>query len=181
MKRLALAAAVVLLVAVVLWAYVRRDALRLQWACFQVTSAPNYEAFRQRMEQFERGRQAEDRLMALVERWKTGNEAFDDHLARYLYDPQCSEALREAFSRELGWRKELIAAWGEQWRAMKPDPDDHIASLRRYLEALHSADPRRELTWRDVLDFQAAVQLTGHGELAHRLTPENWRGRYERW
>ncbi len=64
---------------------------------------------------------------------------------------------------------------------MKPDAEDRIASLRDYLQTLHVADPPRELTWRDVLDFQAAVQLTGHGELAHRLTPDNWRGRFARW
>jgi hypothetical protein len=181
MKRFVLAASILLIVAAALWLYGRRDALSLQWDCYQVTSARSYEDLQQRIDLFQRESKGENRLAALVARWKTGNDAFDGYLARYLYDPQCSEALREAFSRELGWRKELIPAWGEHWRALKPDAEDRIDSLRRYLQALHAAEPPRELTWRDVLDFQAAVQLTGHGDLAHRLTPENWRERFERW
>jgi hypothetical protein len=170
-----------LLAALAVWLYVEREALRLQWECFQVTSAPSYEEFRRRIEQFERQGHPRQRLPVLVARWRTGNATFDEHLSRYLYDPQCSEAIREAFSRELGWRKELVDVWAARWRDMKPDPEDRIASLRRYLETLHTASPPREITWRDVLDFQASLQLTGQGELAHRLSPDNWRGRFERW
>ena len=32
-----------------------------------------------------------------------------------------------------------------------------------------------------LMDFQAVLELSGHGELAHRLTPDNWRLRYHRW
>jgi hypothetical protein len=181
MKRLALAVALVLLSAAVLWLYSRRDELRLQWACYEVASAPTYEIFKERLEQFDRGPDAQRRQAALVERWHTGNTLFDDHLARYLYDPNCREDLRETFSRELSWREELIAIWGERWRTRQSNHDEQIESLRRYLEVLHAAQPPRAITWREVLDFQAAVEITGHGSLAHRLTPENWRSRYERW
>ncbi len=161
--------------------YIRRETLRRQWACYQVTSAASYAAFGQQMAQFQTERPDADSLRLLVQRWHTGNEAFDEHLARYLFDPACGDTLRETFSRELSWRSELPAAWAEQWRQLKPDVEQQTATLRRYLEALHAAQPPREITWRDVLDFQAALELAGQGALAHRLTPENWRSRYERW
>jgi hypothetical protein len=81
----------------------------------------------------------------------------------------------------LSWRLGLLPAWGEHWRRLKDNPEQERTSIRRYLEALRAADPPRQITWRDVLDLQALLQLDGQGELAHRLTPDNWRGRYERW
>ena len=181
MKRFLWLAVIVVAAGSALWLYARRDALRLQWECYQVTRAANYQDFQQRMEQFERRSRDSSPLEALVARWHTGNERFDDFLASYLFDPQCSDRLREAFSRELSWRQELPAAWARHWRAQKPDVDGQIASLRRYLEALEAAGPPRTITWRDVLDFQAVLVISRHEKLAHRLTPDNWRGRFARW
>lgn len=180
MKRFAYLTLAALVATSALWLYSRRNDLQLQWDCYEVTSAATYEEFRQRIDHFLRGSSAYERLRALADRWHTGNARFDDFLARYLFDPQCREPLREAFSRELSWR-DLLAAWAEHWRAQKPDVEHQVASIRRYLGALRDAQPPREITWRDVLDFQAVLELSGQGKLAHRLTPDNWRGRYGRW
>jgi hypothetical protein len=163
------------------WAYFQRDEFRLQWECYQVTSAASYEQFQQRITQFERESSDYHHLRVLVNRWHTGNEQFDDFLARYLFDGQCSEELREVFSRELIWREELLPAWGKHWQTQKPNWEESIGSIRRYLQTLKNAQPPRSITWRDVLDFQAALQLQGHGELARRVTPDNWRERFLLW
>src|SRR5690606_10039231 len=118
--------------------------------------------------------------MALTARWQTGNERFDEHLARYMDDSQCSEDLREAFSLELSARR-LLQAWAGAWKAQHDDWEEEANSVTRYLEALYAAEPQRTLTWREVLEFQALLVLRGQDELAHRLTPNNWRLRYERW
>ena len=180
MRRLALLILTILIAGAALWLFARRDSLRLQWECFQVTSAGSYDQFKQQIDQFEQSGDGR-RLRALADRWHTGNETFDDHLARYLYDPQCSDEIREAFSRQLSWRDGLFTVWAEHWRQQKPDVQEQMASLRRYLETLGAEQPPRDITWRDVLDFQAVLELSGHGELAHRLTPDNWRLRYHRW
>lgn len=181
MRRWILFVLALVLAAAALWLFARRDALRLQWSCYEVTSAADYPAFQERILSFEQEPHDYQRLQALVSRWHTGKESFDDFLVRYLFDPQCTEALREVFSRELSWRNGLLDAWAEKWRAQKPDTKEQIASIHRYLDALQSAKPPRSVTWRDVLDIQAAMVCSGQAALAHRLTPDNWRGRYERW
>src|SRR5689334_3626886 len=107
MRRLVFLALAVILAMAVVWLYSRRDELRLQWACYEVTSAPDYVTFQQRMAEFQQEGETYPRLRTLVNRWQTGNERFDEFLARYLFDAPCSEALREAFSRELAWRDGL--------------------------------------------------------------------------
>lgn len=164
-----------------LWLFAQRDELRLQWDCHEVTAAADYPAFLERIAQFDQPPHDYQRLRALVSRWHAGNERFDGFLARYLFDAPCSEALREAFSRELSWRDGLLDAWAAQWRAQKANPEEQIASVRRYLDALDSADPPHALTWRDVLDIQGAMAYSGHPELARRLTPDNWHGRHQLW
>lgn len=181
MRRWILLALVLAVAAGALWLLARRDVLRLQWACYEVTSAADYPAFLKRIARFDQPPHDYQRLRALVSRWHTGNERFDELLARYLFDAPCSEALREAFSRELSWRDGLLRAWATQWRGQKSDPDEQIASIHRYLEALKTADPPHSLTWRDVLDIQGAMAYSGHPELGERLTPDNWRGRYQLW
>jgi hypothetical protein len=181
MRRLVYLALAVLLAVVALWLYSRRDALRLQWECYQVTGAASYEQFQQRIAEFERVSSDYNRRRALVNRWHTGNEKFDDFLVKYLFDGQCSEELREVFSRELIWREELLPAWAEHWRRQKPDWEERVGSIRRYLQTLKTAQPPRSITWRDVLDLQAALELRGHGKLARRITPDNWRERFQLW
>ncbi len=68
MKRLVLATSIVLLVAAAIWFYGRRDALRLQWDCYQVTSARSYEDFRQRIDLFQRESKSAEHLV----RWSRG-------------------------------------------------------------------------------------------------------------
>ena len=181
MRRFLLTALTLVVAAAALAVWLQRDALALQWACYKVTSAADYSAFRQSIASFEQPPYDYQRMRTLLSRWHTGNERFDEFLARYLFDTPCSEELREVFSRELSWRDGLLDAWAAHWSEQKGDTAEQIASIRRYLEALEAADPPHSLTWRDLLDIQGAFAYSGHARLAHRLTPDNWRPRYERW
>ena len=180
-RRLWILVAVVLLATVAGWAFRQRQRWSLQMACYRMGAAVSYKAARSELPWFEREPDRDAKLRELMASFGTGNRQFDEYLMRYLHDPQCTDALRAAFSLELGWRPQVVQRWAAAWRDRKPNAAEEIASIRQYLDALHQAQPPRVLTWREVLDVQAAMHLTGQGELAHRLTPDNWRGSYERW
>jgi hypothetical protein len=163
-------------------AYVQRETLRVQWHSYQVGAAETYEAARAQLAWFHQGPEAVSRSRELVGRWGTGNPRFDLFLARYVRDAESGEALREAFSLELAWREGLLARWARYWSWRAPlEPDQQIASAVDYFRLLDRTQPPRAITWRDVLDLQAVFELTGQNRLALRLSPENWRERFERW
>lgn len=176
-----LAAAVVGL-AVGIWWYVELGPAGSQLASYRIGQAKNFDQAKREIAAVERQPNAEKALRNLVSGWRTGNQSFDFYLASYLRDPQCGEALRRKFSLELAWRPELLADWAHywSWRTRQP-PADEIASIRDYLAALSAAEAPRPLTWREVLDLQAALALTGHGDLARRIGPDNWAERYRTW
>jgi hypothetical protein len=186
MRRFLLAIAIALVVfgglAGAVWFYYQRNPLGRQVAGYRVGAAENYEKARREIAWFEQGADRETKLRELVEGWGTGNQKFDLYLARYLGDPKSSEALRQAFSLNLAWRSELLPRWAHYWRwRAKLSPAEEFASINDYLAALVLVDPPKKLTWREILDLQAVFELTGHGELAKRLDPNNWPGRYQRW
>jgi hypothetical protein len=164
------------------WAYAHWSDFQQWWAAEKVGAAASFEAARAELAWFETGPDRDQRLLALVEHWGRGKEPFDLYLARYVCHPDSSERLRMFFSRELAWREELLPRWAQYWSwQAKLEPDSQIASILDYLHALSTAQPARALTWREVLDFQAILQLMGHPSLAIRLSPDNWRDRYQRW
>ena len=121
-------------------------------------------------------------IRELVGKWGTGNPQFDLHLVAHLGGGSCSEPLRAAFAAELGRRPGLLDRWAHYWIWRSPlPPQQQMASVATYLDALIMADPPRDITWREVLDLEALFQLTGHGQLAQRLSPVNWRHRYGGW
>jgi len=156
--------------------------IQRQYAGYRVGAAPRYEEARRRLAWFEEGKDPSPKLRALVRKWGGGNAQFDRYLARYVDDPASSESLREAFSRNLAWRAELLPRWAHWWRWRPgPAPDERMRSILAYLELLAATDGSKALTWREVLDVQAIFALTGQADLAARLTPENWRDRYRQW
>lgn len=161
------------------WAWPR---LVWQWASYRVGAAATYEQARSRLAWFERSPDQAARLRELVRRWGTGNRRFDLYLARYVDDPASSEALREAFSRNLAWRDDLPHRWASYWSWRPgPEPQERIQSIAAYLDVLAAAEPTRNPTWRELLDVQAVFTLTGTPRLAVRLSPDNWRQRYRQW
>jgi hypothetical protein len=181
MKRLLLVALALVVLAAAAWAWWQRDRLAMQFACYRVASAATFETAVEQLQWFEQHADSERALRELVSRFGAGNRRLDDYLVQYAYDGRSSEAFRQALSLEFAWRRELLPLWAEHWRSRKQNVDEEIATIRRYLEALVAADPPREPTWRDILDIQAAMQITGRGDLAVRLTHRNWRSRYESW
>jgi len=166
----------------VVWFYYEGDPLGRQVAGYRVGSAGNYAQACREIAWFEQGADRESKLRELVGGWGTGNPQFDLYLARYLGDSKCGEALRQAFSLEFAWRPELLPRWAHYWRwRTKLPPSEEIASIAEYLSTLVLVDPPKKLTWREVLDLQAVFELTGHGDLARRLSPDNWPTRYQRW
>ncbi len=164
------------------WLYLQRDAVARLWACYRVSSATNYPQAKTELAWFADGPDRMDRLHALVTLWGTGNETFDRNLVIYLQDPECDDATREAFSLELAWRPDLLSRWAHCWCHMgKLDPDENIESIVSYIDTLAMADVPREITWRDVLDLQAAFELAGCPALAMRLSPENYLSRHADW
>ena len=150
--------------------YVYRRPLQRAWALYRIGAAAS-------------PREAEativgclaspDRLAMigeLVAKWGTGNPQFDLNLAAHVGAGSCSEPLRAAFAAELGRRPGLLEHWAHYWtwRAQLP-PEQQMASVAAYLDALIVADPPRDVTWREVLDLEALFQLTGHGELAQNF------------
>lgn len=180
--RLAVTTIVLAGIAVAAWAYANRSALTRQWMCYRVGAAQTFEEAQDRLRWFEQGSDRQEKLRELVGKWGTGNQQFDLYLARYIGNPESSEALRECFSLEFGWRERLLGRWAHYWAwRSRQDPGKQIASILAYLDTLAMAEPPRAITWREVLDLQAIFQLTGHAELAQRLKPANWRSRFQQW
>ena len=167
--------------AVVIWCWLNWEELRLQWSCRRVVQAESYEDAREAIAWFESEPDRSDKLRVLVELWGTGHQHFDLHLARYVAETAAAE-LRERFSLELGWRPELRPRWAHFWiwRA-KLDPAEEIAAVAEHFDLLAAAEPPEPITWRDVLTLQAVFTLTDCADLAHRLKPSSWHGRYEKW
>ena len=96
--------------------------------------------------------------------------------------PASSVALREAFSRQLSRRPELLPRWARHWshRAAQ-EPDQQIAAILTYLETLASSESPKTITWREVIGLQAVFELSGRGELAEGLSPANWLDRFRHW
>jgi len=161
------------------WWYANRQRLARQWDCYRVGAAESFEEAQAEIAHFETGSDAGIRIAELVRKWATGNRQFDLYLARYLHQPECSSALRAAFSRELGRRKGLLSRWAHYWSWQASlEPDEQIASIVAYLEGL---DPNGTITWREVLDLQAVFELAGSSQLARRLSPANWYARFRRF
>jgi len=165
------------------WAYFYRRALTSQWHCYRVAAAGSYAAAEKELTWFEQGPDSRQRLAELVEKWGTGTTTFDLYLVRYVSEGQSSEALRRVFSQELGRRAGLLERWAHYWAYQAPiDPGRQLASVVEYFETLAAADvPPASVTWREVLDLQAAFFWTARPELAAGLTPENWPERFRRW
>jgi hypothetical protein len=175
-------AAVVLGLVAAIWWYMGRASVGSQLAGYRIGQAKRLSEAKREIAAIERQPNHDEALRQLVSGWRMGNQSFDFYLAAYLSDRQSSEDLRRLFSLELSWRSELLADWAHYWSwRSKQAPPDEIASIADYLAALSSADSQRRLTWREVLDFQAALALTDHADLARRLGPENWTERYRAW
>ena len=59
--------------------------------------------------------------------------------------------------------------------------DYEIDAVVEYLDTQISAGTTKALTWREVLDLQAVLELLGQPEAARGLTPDNWHVRYRQW
>ena len=78
--------------------------------------------------------------------------------------------MRELFSLEFGWREELLGRWAYYWSyRCGQQPDEQIASVVSYLDMLHASKPDSQITWREVLDLQAVLGLSGQPELKTKL------------
>lgn len=164
------------------WLYLQQEALARFWACYRVSSATNYPQAKNEMAWFTTGPDRVARLHDLVSLWGSGNDEFDRNLVLYLQDPDCDDSLREAFSLELAWRPELLSRWAHCWCHIgRLEPDENFESIVRYIDTLAMAEDQREITWRDVLDLQAAFELADCRELALRLNPENYLTRHADW
>ncbi len=164
------------------WFYFHPMPVGSQLAAYRVGAAPTFSLAKRELASLDSGRDREGKLRELAAGWGTGNQQFDFYLAQYLNEPECSDAMREVFSLELGWRPELLPRWAHYWAwRSKQAPAEEVASIADFLSALVSLQPARLLTWRETLNLQAAIVLTGESELARRLTPENWPGRYRQW
>ena len=165
-----------------IWFSRQRRRLATQWESYQVGQAETFREAARLIGELEQTSDPTPRLRELTARWGTGNQLFDFYLACYVRSAESSERLRETFSLEMAWRPVLLPRWAHFWIWQSPgDPDDQIASVVEYLDVLVRAEPPRELTWREVLNLQAVLQLAGAGKLAERLKPDNWRGRYLAW
>lgn len=164
------------------WYYFGHTSARMQLSSYRIGQAENFAQAKREIAALEHQSNRHEALRELMPGWRTGNPVSDQYLATYASEPDSSEAFRRAFSLELSWRPELLDDWAHfwSWRAKQP-PSDEIASIDDYLEALSTADPPRQLTWREVLDLQAVLTLTGHADLARRIVPDNWLGRYRAW
>jgi hypothetical protein len=161
------------------WYYAHVGQFEQLAAVRRVAAAENFAAARAELAWFEKGDEADERLRTLVGAWGRSDPRFDFYLARYVGDPQSSESLRKAFSRELAWREELLPRWAHYWTwQAKLEPDAQITSICDYLDALTHASPVPAITWREVLDLQAILVLAAKPSLALRLSPSNWLDRY---
>jgi hypothetical protein len=181
--RFLVASVVVAVVVSAVVGYVNRERLTGQWMAYRLGRAASFEDACRESAWFETGPDREDRLRVLVTRWGTGNVRFDYHLARYVVSPESSEALRRRFSLELAWREGLLPRWAHWWcwRAGE-QPDRRVEEILSYVDLLLAAqDLSKEISWREILDLQAIFYLSGQPKWAERLTPENWRERYQAW
>ena len=164
------------------WVYVSRGQLTRQWQCHRVAAAESFEQARQEIAWFDRGSDRRERLGELVRKWGTGSPRFDFYLGRYLGQPACSDLLREAFSKELGRRPELLPRWAHYWsHSARETPDERIDSIVRHLDILLAAARPKEIPWREVLNLQAVFQLAGCPNRAQGLSPDNWHPTYRTW
>lgn len=110
--------------------------------------------------------------------WGTGNPRFDYYLARYLFTPDCSDALRERFTQELARRPELLPRFAHFWRwRAGAIAADEAAAQWEFFELRRTERPGTRLTWREVLDLTALLELCGQGKSARRLKPDDWESR----
>ena len=181
LSRLLLLFAVAALGAIALCAWLARSWLEREWALYRVGAAVSTADAQRELAWFEQGSDAPERLRHLTARWGVGHTRFDLAVAQYVSQSACSDALREAFSRELAWRPELLPRWARFWSWRAAAPDEEIASIAEYFQLLSAADPPRAIRWREVLDLQAVLTLVGQERLAQRLTPENWARRFRGW
>jgi len=164
------------------WGYFNWRQLACQWALYRVGAAPALDAAKTEIAWFESGPDRQRKLRQLADKWGTGNQRFDLYLAQYVADPQCPEALREAFSLGFGWHEERLPRWAHYWTwRSEQEPDREIDSILAYLDLLATAQPSKTIAWREVLDLQAIFYLAGEPGLARRLDPSNWRARYRDW
>lgn len=164
------------------WWYFGGSRAGVQLAAYRIGQAAGYREAAREIALLEQKPDRKEALRELAASWGTGNQRFDFYLALRVSDPQSGEALRQAFSLELSWRPELLPRWAHYWRwRVKQSPADEIVSISEYLETLATAEPPRRLTWREVLNLQAVFAVTGQPELARRLAPDNWLGRYRSW
>ncbi len=181
--RFLVALVVLALAALALVGYANRQRLTGQWMAYRVGRAASFEEACRAMAWFETGPEREARLRELVTRWGDGNLRFDFYLARYVASPESSEAIRRRFSLELAWREGLLPRWAHWWcwRTVQ-QPDRHVEEILAYVDMLHAAqDLSKEVSWREILDLQAIFYLSGQPKWAERLTPDNWRERYQEW
>lgn len=164
------------------WTYWNRRQLAWQWTSYRVGSAQTAVEARAEIARLESGPDRAVKLRELVDKWGTGNQQFDLHLAQYVESRESSEALRRAFSLGFAWHEDRLPRWAHywSWRA-KEEPGREIASMLAYLDLLETAGPSKTITWREVLDLQAVFCLAGEARRAVRLDPENWRNRYHEW
>jgi hypothetical protein len=178
----AVVAATALGLAAAVWHYSNRPVVRSQLAAYRIGQARSFDEAKREFAAVEQQPNSDESLRELVSGWRTGSQSFDFYLAAYLSDRQSSEGLRRLFSLELSWYPERLSDWAHFWSwRSRLAPADEITSIADYLAALSAAADGRELTWREVLDFQAALALTGRPDVARRLGPDNWEGRYRTW
>ena len=165
-----------------LWFFLPWERLQRQYATHRVGAAATFEEAQREIAPFDTEPDRERKLHELVAGYGTGNETFDAYLAQHLASPGCSDTLREMFSLEFASRPDALSVWASLWAASTArEPDEEVSAMQSYLAALAMADPPRRISWREVLELQALFTLTGQPELAQRLKPDNWLGRYQRW
>jgi hypothetical protein len=164
------------------WVYARWPRLAIEYDLHRVASAATFTDAQREIARLEDAADRDRRLAVLVSAWGTGDARFDEFLVQHVQTPQCGDALREWFSLEISSRPGMLGRWATYWsRRLEGDIAAEIDSMREYLETLARTDPPRRITWREVLDLQAAMVLTGHEDLARRLKPDTWRDRFTRW
>lgn len=164
------------------WVYMHRETLSRQYACHRIGQAANYEAALTEIAWFDAEPDRAAKLRELVGGFGRGSQRFDAFLLRRLDDPDCSDDLRREFSRELGWRTEMLSRWAHYWCwRLSGQPDEELDSIHKFLDTMAQAEPPRPITWRQVLDLQAAMTLTGQAEMARRVSTDEWADRYHLW
>lgn len=167
--------------------YIYHDMLERQLGCFRLGAARDYPQAKEELAWFDASDipEAERSLRhrELVSRFGTGNQEYDLYLLQYLNEPECSGDLRQAFSLEFNWRPAILPRWARYWSWRTGlEPQEEIALTTRFLDTKATLpEEERTITWREVLDLQAIFSITGHAELADRLSPENWSERYAAW